>query len=233
MIMPQPLLSVYQQNAGNWLTTIDDKEIPSRVWTNPAIVSAARTLKPQSVLDVGCGEGWLLRALGETTQDYKPALVRVGCDGVSDFISAARQKDPDGKYVTASYDDLRSGTKLGQFELIIFNYSLFGKEEVVDLLRSMLHAVKPNGHLLIQTIHDSVFPDPGRWLLEDWQSMKGNYEGSYSWYYRSLGEWESDLEESGWSVVRCTETAKPDGQKLSYIFTVAPRTLVRGNSKTF
>ncbi|MEM6396862.1 MAG: class I SAM-dependent methyltransferase [Bacteroidota bacterium] len=224
-------LHTYQQNAPAWLVTIDQNEIPSREWTNPAILHAARSLQPQSILDVGCGEGWLLRTLAAPDGNYNPPEKRVGIDGVPALIEAASKRDPAGQYLTIPYDQLSADADLGSFELIICNYSLFGKESVVELLQKLTHFISPKGYLLIQTIHDTVFPDPSRWVEEDWCAMKQNYQGGYKWYYRSLAEWNRDFEQSGWSMFRYIETSKPDGGKLSYIFMMVPRASARAGSE--
>ncbi len=65
--MPQPpedaILTSWAANAAPWIALLQGKGIASRQITNPAIVNAISRYRPDSVLDVGCGEGWLCRAL--------------------------------------------------------------------------------------------------------------------------------------------------------------------------
>jgi 2-polyprenyl-3-methyl-5-hydroxy-6-metoxy-1,4-benzoquinol methylase len=58
-----------------------------------AIAREVTRLKPRSILDLGCGNGTILRGL-------KPhAPVRCGCDMDEEGISLARLADPDGDYI--------------------------------------------------------------------------------------------------------------------------------------
>ena len=54
----------WHTNAAAWTSTVRDGRIMSRVRvTNKAIIDEVVSRSPQSVLDIGCGEGWLVRAL--------------------------------------------------------------------------------------------------------------------------------------------------------------------------
>jgi len=53
--------------------------------TNQAIVDAVLSRSPSTVLDIGCGEGWLVRALSSHGIDA------VGVDVVPELIEHAKQ----------------------------------------------------------------------------------------------------------------------------------------------
>lgn len=58
-------------------------EIESRTLvTNAAIVEAVRARAPRTGVDLGCGEGWLVRAL--------PEVEMVGVDAIDGLIRQAR-----------------------------------------------------------------------------------------------------------------------------------------------
>jgi 2-polyprenyl-3-methyl-5-hydroxy-6-metoxy-1,4-benzoquinol methylase len=59
------ILSTWLENKSQWIEIIDNKGIPSREMSNPAILEAIKNTNTQSVLDVGCGEGWLCKKLNE------------------------------------------------------------------------------------------------------------------------------------------------------------------------
>lgn len=69
--MPQPdsltdaaVLSAWHENAAPWTEAVRAGQIASRVQvTDQAIVQAVLRQAPQCALDLGCGEGWLCRAL--------------------------------------------------------------------------------------------------------------------------------------------------------------------------
>ena len=73
------IIESWQRNSDPWIAAIRNGEIESRTLvTNAAIVETVRAYAPASAVDLGCGEGWLVRALPEvkmTGVDAIPALV--------------------------------------------------------------------------------------------------------------------------------------------------------------
>jgi hypothetical protein len=54
------ILDSWRKNAALWTRAIEAQEIESRrLVTNQAIIDAVTSNEPGSVLDIGCGEGWL------------------------------------------------------------------------------------------------------------------------------------------------------------------------------
>ncbi len=76
------ILQSWQQNAEVWTDTVRQEKIESRALvTNRAMVQAVMKCQPRSVLDVGCGEGWLARTLSAQNVrvlgvDAIPALIK-------------------------------------------------------------------------------------------------------------------------------------------------------------
>ena len=65
-------------NALPWISAVREKKIESRrLVTDAAILDLVRSLSPKSVLDVGCGEGWLARALASYGIDAHGGLIRL------------------------------------------------------------------------------------------------------------------------------------------------------------
>ncbi|MGB7378165.1 MAG: class I SAM-dependent methyltransferase, partial [Rivularia sp. (in: cyanobacteria)] len=96
----QLVLNSWNQNASAWITTIENEEIASRkLVTNKAIIDAVTSYSINSILDIGCGEGWLTREL--TNQ----GIEAWGVDGVSALIEKARLMNC-GKFQVASYEDI-------------------------------------------------------------------------------------------------------------------------------
>ncbi len=59
-----PIIQSWKINAEKWIKTIENSEIESRqLVTNTAILENVLQRKPKSVLDIGCGEGWLVNTL--------------------------------------------------------------------------------------------------------------------------------------------------------------------------
>src|SRR5277367_2761973 len=58
------IIDSWNKNARPWTTAVRLGQIASRrLVTDQAIVEAAMAGSPRSMLDLGCGEGWLCRAL--------------------------------------------------------------------------------------------------------------------------------------------------------------------------
>ena len=60
------IIESWRKNANAWVDAIKNEKIISRVEvTNHAILSAVLSHKPSHLLDIGCGEGWLIRELSK------------------------------------------------------------------------------------------------------------------------------------------------------------------------
>ena len=56
----------WDHNAEPWTRAIRENRIESRsLVTNQAVLDAIHSRSPRTVLDIGCGEGWLIRALAQ------------------------------------------------------------------------------------------------------------------------------------------------------------------------
>jgi len=74
------IIDSWGKNASPWTAAVRGGEIESRILvTDQAIVDAVMCCSPDSVLDLGCGEGWLVRELASRVTravgvDVIPAL---------------------------------------------------------------------------------------------------------------------------------------------------------------
>ena len=200
------LLSAWQANSESWIQALEHQELASRTLaTNAAIVRAVNSHSPQRILDVGCGEGWLCRAL------EAPDRRVVGIDGVETLIAEARRKSDSSSYFCYDYEAIRGGQlpDLGQFEVIVFNFALFEKEGTIHLLPQPHTLLAPQGRLVIQTV--SLAPEePAGWHQEDWRSLERDFPAPFSWYYRRPENWRTTLTTAGWQVAKMEQVDHPD-----------------------
>lgn len=197
--MHDPILETWKKNALPWAKTVENGDLPSRqLGTDQAICSAIEKAAPTAVLDMGCGEGWLCRALAG--KGYQV----IGVDGVPELIERAKAKGG-ARYVCAPFDAFPHYLKQNadiQADAAVFNFSLFdGDGPTLQLLQAVRTVLPTNGQLFIQTIHPS-YPVDGesgasRWITENWSSMKETFEGSYRWYFRSLESWQALILRAG------------------------------------
>ena len=113
----QKILTIWSENAKNWVKVIDQQIISSRsLVTNKAIIQSILNYKPSKVLDLGCGEGWLTRTLNQKN------IPTVGVDGIRELIQAARQRS-NHSFRELTYQDIISGKSIAgaPFEACAFN----------------------------------------------------------------------------------------------------------------
>ena len=214
----QQIVESWKANADNWIATIDNEELESRTLvTNNAIVNAICDYDCTSILDIGCGEGWLTRALREKGKKS------FGVDAVAALVENAIVKDGNF-YETASYKELADGRKLTQqlFDAAVINFALIDKEETAELIHSIPVYLVENGLLFIQTLHPLTIAATDEytsgWKDGSWNGMKRNFEQPYQWYFRTLEDWLQLLVKK-YHVVAIREPVHPESKKpLSVIF---------------
>ena len=215
----QKIINSWQVNAGNWIDIIDNNSIESRkLATNKAIVNAVCKSKPASAFDVGCGEGWLAKAL----QDK--GIEIYGVDVIPELIDKAKQKVK-GDFWVASYEDITAGKIIFPklFNAIVINFALIAKESTENLLAALPRYLAPGGKLFIQTLHPhnrkAVDDYTTGWKEGSWDGLGEQFTMPYQWYFRTLEDWLILLGESGFSKVKIGEVLHPvSAKQLSVIF---------------
>jgi 2-polyprenyl-3-methyl-5-hydroxy-6-metoxy-1,4-benzoquinol methylase len=206
----------WDRNADNWTRVVRGGLIPSRrAGTDDAVLDAIAERPPKRLLDIGCGEGWLVRA----------AIVRTGCaavgiDGAGALIEAAQIADPVSAYHVLDYDSFAASDIGADFDIAVFNYSLF-TEDVAPLLRVAASRLAPGGVIVIQTLHPGDEQEDG-WRTEDFTAFDGGDWAAMPWYYRTLGSWRAVLSDAGLEVRETREPKAEDGRVLSLLMVCAP-----------
>ena len=216
------ILQSWIANSGQWIQTVQRGEIPSRALaTNQAIVDAVVAQQPENVLDVGCGEGWLCRAL------TSHGIQSWGVDGAPALIDEANAHGK-GTFCVQDYSDMISrGLSISRtFDVIVFNFSLFGKTSSADLIATLKHSLTPQGKFVIQTLHPASpsidHPGVSGWRHESWGCMQRPYSAPYQWYYRNLEDWHALFLDGGLRIEETRDIHHPQTQMpVSVIFIVA------------
>ncbi|MCJ8282086.1 MAG: class I SAM-dependent methyltransferase [Rivularia sp. ALOHA_DT_140] len=216
----ESVLDSWNQNAESWINTIENEEIESRkLVTNQAIIDVITSYSPNSIIDIGCGEGWLTREL------TVKGIEAWGVDGVEKLIEKARLMNC-GKFLIASYEDIVNSNNIDkQFDAAVCNFSLLGKETVDNLIGSIAGLLGNEKLLFIQTLHPVMgcgeLSYIDGWREELWDGFNSKFETAAPWYFRKLETWINLLKSSGFDILECLEPINPITKKPASIILIA------------
>ncbi|MFJ7281166.1 class I SAM-dependent methyltransferase [Pseudomonas sp. NPDC099000] len=219
--MPAPestLLDSWHHNAHAWIEAIRSGAIESRLTvTDQAILLAVLGRQPERVLDLGCGEGWLLRALDQR------GITAIGVDGDATLVEAARTARSSSVQV-ASYDELvQAKVDIGRdYDLICANFALL-HQDIIPLLAAMNALLAPGGALVIQTLHPwavAAGDYQDGWREETFAGFKGQWQ-PMPWYFRTLSSWLNALDMAGFRLAGLQEPQHPQSPVPQSLLLVA------------
>ncbi|MEK6481325.1 methyltransferase domain-containing protein [Catalinimonas sp. 4WD22] len=214
------VLHSWNQNARQWNTLIVENKLESRrLVTNKAIVEVLLSLKGELMLDVGCGEGWLVRKMN------KEGIKCHGIDGSSELIQLAQQKGG-GTYECISYGDIISGSTIegSPFDVLVFNFAIFDEKATARLLLSLQTHLLDGGKIVIQSLHPDAMPasKKSRWEADVWQGLPGDFKDTYAWYLRSMEDWKALFDACEYKLEKIIEPKHPQSQQaVSVIFVLS------------
>jgi 2-polyprenyl-3-methyl-5-hydroxy-6-metoxy-1,4-benzoquinol methylase len=212
------LLQSWHHNAQSWIDAVRTGAIESRHQvTDQAILLAILGRQPERVLDLGCGEGWLLRALAART------IEAVGVDGDATLVESARAAGASPVYL-ASYDELvEAKVDIGSdYNLICANFALL-HQDIIPLLAAMNALLAPGGALIIQTLHPwtaAAGDYQDGWREETFAGFKGLWQ-PMPWYFRTLSSWLNALDMAGFRLTSLQEPQHPQSPVPQSLLLVA------------
>lgn len=216
----EKIIDSWHTNATPWTSAVREQRIESRkLVTDRAVVDAVMSRRPKSVLDIGCGEGWLTRALSERGVERV-----IGVDVVPALIEQAKVGGG-GEFRVASYEAIARGELDVQVDVAVANFSLIGKEAVDGLVRSAPTLVTAGGSLIIQTLHpviatgEQLYKDG--WRTGSWAGFSDDFSDPAPWYFRTLESWIDLLSQSGLTLVELREPMHPTTGKPASVLLIA------------
>lgn len=196
-------------NAPAWCDAVRKGRIESRrLVTDEAIVAAVLEQSPRSVLDLGCGEGWLARVLASH------GIAVTGVDASRPLIEAA-QEIGGGRFLAATYEEIVANPSLleSTFDVIVANFSLL-HDDVEALLSALAAALSAGGTFIVQTVHPPFACGSGAyadgWRTETFDSIPGQWREPMPWYFRTIGSWMNAFARAGYRVTQIREPMYPD-----------------------
>ncbi len=167
-------------------------------------------LEPQtseSILDIGCGTGHLTKAIAESGAHV------VGIDSSSGMIETARTTYPDLEFLVA---DARNFSFPTPFDAIFSNAALHWIPEAEEVVRNIAAALKPGGRFVAEFGGKGNIATIIAALQQSLREI-AHIEADFGWYYPSIGEYTSLLEQYGLAVQLASLFDRPtkleDGEK--------------------
>ena len=215
------VIRAWSDNAAPWTAAVCGGAIRSRTLvTNGAIVDAVRSRAPRSGIDIGCGEGWLVRALD--------GIDMIGIDVVPDLVAQARRAG--GDFRVLSYEQIAAGQLKAAADVAVCNFSLIGKEAVDGLFRAARSFLNPGGALIVQTLHplavcgDGAYRDG--WREGSWAGFSDDFREAPPWYFRTLESWVRLFSDNGLRLLELREPVHPDTGKPASVIMIGEVTLL-------
>lgn len=216
--MEKEVLKSWNENAEEWVKIIASKKIPSRMFTNKAILDILKELPVYKILDCGCGEGWLTRNMTEIGKKS------VGIDATKELVNHAKNNGPESFY-QISFEEVSAGKKIPEnpFDAAVFNFCLYQKKGIHKLLKKVKKSIAKNGFVIIQTMHPFFLlhlglPYESQWIMDSWKGLPGNFKNGHSWYARTTQDWISIFIKSELKLNKLIEVTNNEQVPISVIF---------------
>lgn len=209
------IIESWHVNAGAWTDAVRAGAIASRrLCTDRAIVDAVVACEPCSVLDIGCGEGWLVRELGAR------GIRARGVDAIPALVERARAAG--GEFEVCSYGELASG-RLAAADTVVCNFALLGERSVLDVFEALRALLNPGGSFVVQTLHPLLAcgdqPYADGWRAGSWDGFGSDFTDPAPWYFRTLESWVDLFVRHGLRLRALREPLHPaTGRPASVLF---------------
>ena len=224
---PRPLtddevLAASRASAEPWTAAVRDRRIDSRrLVTDRAILDAVTARAPRTALDLGCGEGWLTRALAER------GVRAMGVDAVPALVDAARAASPGLDFRLLGYEEIAAGALDVRVDAVVANFALIGGPAVDALVGAAPALLTDRGAFVVQTLHPLVAtgdqPYADGWRPGSWAGFGPEFTHPAPWYFRTLESWVRLLAAAGLRLADLREPVHPATGRPASVILVATR----------
>jgi len=215
------ILNSWEKNVSQWTKAVQQSRIESRnLVTDQAIIDAVLSLSANSVLDVGCGEGWLVRELSSR------GLSVTGIDATQGLIDEAKAHEG-GAFQVLEYMDVSSTTIAEKYDVVVGNFSLIGKESVEHIFKVMPDILNEGGRFVLQTLHprascgDVAYTDG--WRKGSWDGFSDDFVDPAPWYFRTVESWTQLYADNGLTLDTVKEPVNPKTGKVASLLMMGSR----------
>jgi trans-aconitate methyltransferase len=159
--------------------------------------------EPFTALDIGCGNGWVVRRL----KAHALCSHASGVGGAPSMIAKAREVDPEGDYVEAMLPDWKPAEPV---DLIHTMECLYYLQDPLGFLKTLHDAwMNPGGKLVIGVDHYLENPSS-----HDWGPSLNVHMALLS-----IDEWSAGLREAGFTGIEAVQVGAKEGWSGTLILT--------------
>ena len=159
--------------------------------------------EPFTALDIGCGNGWVVRRL----KAHAYCSHASGVDGAPSMIAKAREVDPEGDYIEAMLPDWKPAEPV---DLIHTMECLYYLQDPLGFLKTLHDAwMNPGGKLVIGVDHYLENPSS-----HDWGPSLNVHMALLS-----IDEWTAGLREAGFTEIEAVQVGAKEGWNGTLILT--------------
>jgi 2-polyprenyl-3-methyl-5-hydroxy-6-metoxy-1,4-benzoquinol methylase len=212
----EKIIESWRKNAEPWTAAVRNEEIQSRkLATNGAILESILSRNPKTVLDIGCGEGWLAHRLASR------GIAVLGTDVVPELIEKASETGSTAHFKVISYEEIARGGLSGRFDAVVCNFALLGNESVANLFKAIPSLLNPKGSFIVQTIHPLIgcgdLPYVDGWRKGSWDGFNSEFTDPAPWYFRTLESWKGLFTSNGFILTEIREPVNPLTEKFASV----------------
>jgi SAM-dependent methyltransferase len=149
-------LRSWDESAEAWTTLVRNQPANRVGLLDPVMLELVGRCAPETIVDVGCGEGRFCRQLSSYT---------VGVDPTERLIEAAREHDLAGRYVKALGQHLPF--RDASFDMAISYLVLIDIPDFRAAIMDMARVLRPGGHALVASINGFATTTEQGWVKDD------------------------------------------------------------------
>jgi ubiquinone/menaquinone biosynthesis C-methylase UbiE len=202
--------------ASDWEIQVGDEGDRNRqLNSDPVLWDFAGDVKGLTVLDAGCGTGYLSQQLLK-----KGAQVN-GIDFSEKMIKIARKKHPNINFAIDSCSELGSQSS-NYYDMIIANYVLMDTPDLEKTMTAFHRVLKPNGIAIVIFSHP-CFPQGNAsvmkkengisylWKNSYFEQQKridppwGHFKSNFIWFHRPLSDYWKAFKNAAFDIVNFEE----------------------------
>lgn len=213
--LEQEMLRLWDDRAIDWDIQVGEDGDSNRILnSDPVLWSFVGNVAGRSVLDAGCGTGYLSRQLclkgaRATAADFSPQMIKIA-------QARARQKNLDIDFHVDSCTELKM-LQDGQFDIVISNYVLMDLVDLEAVMRAFNRVLKSGGIAVLVFSHpcfpqgeSATLSEDGsvcyRWAFSYFERMRRSdppwkhFTTPFVWLHRPLSDYWKAFKGAGFCV---------------------------------